>query len=90
MTMLDFKFRSSPAAENHKQIYWIEQLEDPTYFHGHAASIHVQITTPVPNGKPRVEKHVVGQLGIIHPTVNKAFELPFVVSALEMNLEFFL
>ena len=82
MAMLDYKFKSSPAAKTHKQLYWIEQLEDPTYFHGHAASVHIQMADG--------SEHVVGQLGIIHPSVNKAFELPFVVSALEMNLEIFL
>jgi phenylalanyl-tRNA synthetase beta chain len=81
MTMLDFAFRESPKAKTHHQIYWIEQLEDPTYFHGQAASIHVSM-----NGK----EQVVGQLGVLHPTVLKNFELSFVVSALEMNLEAFL
>lgn len=80
MAMLDYKFRS--AAQDHKQTYWIEQLEDPTYFHGHAASVHIQQADGT--------QHVVGQLGIIHPTVNKAFELPFVASAMEINLEIFL
>jgi phenylalanyl-tRNA synthetase beta chain len=81
MTMLDFTFRENPKAKTHHQVYWIEQLEDPTYFHGHAASIHVTI-----DGK----ESVVGQLGVLHPTVLKNFELPFVVSAVEMNLEVFL
>nr|KMM73241.1 phenylalanyl-tRNA synthetase beta chain [Coccidioides posadasii RMSCC 3488] len=40
--------------------YWIEELEDPTYFPGHAASIHVCI-----GGK----EHVIGTFGILHPTV---------------------
>jgi phenylalanyl-tRNA synthetase beta chain len=80
-TMLDFAFRESAKAKTHKQTYWIEQLEDATYFHGYAASIHVSV-----EGK----ETVVGTLGVLHPTVLKNFELPFVVSALEVNLEEFL
>ncbi|WEW55313.1 phenylalanine--tRNA ligase subunit beta [Emydomyces testavorans] len=61
--------------------YWIEELEDPTYFPGHAASIHVRI-----GGK----EHVIGAFGILHPTVLEKFELKYPVSTLEMNIEVFL
>ncbi|EER26269.1 phenylalanyl-tRNA synthetase beta chain, putative [Coccidioides posadasii C735 delta SOWgp] len=61
--------------------YWIEELEDPTYFPGHAASIHVCI-----GGK----EHVIGTFGILHPTVLEKFELKYPVSTLEMNIEVFL
>jgi phenylalanyl-tRNA synthetase beta chain len=56
-------------------------LSDPTYFPGHAASIHVRIA-----GK----KQVIGSFGILHPTVLEKFELKYPVSALEMNIEAFL
>ncbi|EEH20661.2 phenylalanine-tRNA ligase, beta subunit [Paracoccidioides brasiliensis Pb03] len=61
--------------------YWIEELEDPTYFPGHAASIHVRIY-----GKD----HVIGSFGILHPTVLENFELKYPVSTLEINIEAFL
>ncbi|PGH08359.1 phenylalanine-tRNA ligase, beta subunit [Blastomyces parvus] len=61
--------------------YWIEELEDPTYFTGHAASVHVSIS-----GKD----HVIGSFGILHPTVLEKFELKYPVSTLEINIEAFL
>ncbi|PGH17345.1 phenylalanine-tRNA ligase, beta subunit [Helicocarpus griseus UAMH5409] len=61
--------------------YWIEELEDPTYFPGHAASIHVRIS-----GKD----HVIGSFGILHPSVLEKFELKYPVSTLEINIETFL
>ncbi|PGH04847.1 phenylalanine-tRNA ligase, beta subunit [Polytolypa hystricis UAMH7299] len=61
--------------------YWIEELNDPTYFPGHAASIHVRLA-----GKDTV----IGQFGILHPTVLEKFDLKYPVSTLEMNVEVFL
>jgi phenylalanyl-tRNA synthetase beta chain len=54
---------------------------DPTFFPGHAASIHCIL-----DGKTSV----VGNFGVLHPTVLRNFELPMPVSALEINLEAFL
>jgi phenylalanyl-tRNA synthetase beta chain len=54
---------------------------DPTYFPGHAASIHLTI-----GGKD----HVIGAFGILHPTVLEKFELKYPVSTLEINIEVFL
>lgn len=54
---------------------------DPTYFHGHAASIHLRI-----GGKD----HVIGAFGILHPTVLEKYELKYPVSTLEINIESFL
>jgi len=54
---------------------------DPTYFAGHAASVNLRI-----EGK----QHVLGQIGILHPSVLKNFELNYPVTVLEMNLELFL
>jgi len=48
---------------------------------GHAASIHLNI-----EGK----HHIIGEFGILHPTVLKKYELPFVSSVVEINLEVFL
>ncbi|KAI9811389.1 MAG: phenylalanine--tRNA ligase subunit beta [Thelocarpon impressellum] len=61
--------------------YWIEEVDDPTFFPGHAAAIHV---------RARGEEAVVGAFGIMHPSVLEKFELRYPVSTLEMNLEVFL
>ncbi|RMD44380.1 hypothetical protein DV735_g685, partial [Chaetothyriales sp. CBS 134920] len=61
--------------------YWIEEVDDPTFFPGHAASIHVLIA-----GK----EHTIGLFGILHPTVLDKFDLKYPVSTLEINLEVFL
>ncbi|KAL8922816.1 MAG: hypothetical protein Q9208_004941 [Pyrenodesmia sp. 3 TL-2023] len=58
--------------------YWIAEVDDPTYFPGHAAAIHLRIA-----GK----EQVVGVFGILHPTVLEKFELKYPVSTLEMNIE---
>lgn len=61
--------------------YWIEEVDDATFFPGHAASIHVKV-----GGK----EHVIGVFGILHPTVLEKFELKYPVSTLEINIEVFL
>ncbi|EYE90388.1 phenylalanine--tRNA ligase subunit beta [Aspergillus ruber CBS 135680] len=68
------------TAANDSQ-YWIEELDDPTYFPGHAASIHLRI-----GGK----EHNIGTFGILHPTVLEKYELKYPVSTLELNIETFL
>ncbi|KKY21370.1 putative phenylalanyl-trna beta subunit [Phaeomoniella chlamydospora] len=61
--------------------YWIQEVDDKTFFPGHAASIHIGV------GR---NEYVVGVFGILHPTVLEKFELRYPVSTLEMNLEVFL
>lgn len=61
--------------------YWIEELDDSTFFPGHAASIHAMIA-----GKDVV----IGSFGILHPSVLEKFELKYPVSVLEFNVEVFL
>ena len=61
--------------------YWIEEVDSPTFYEGHAANIVLQIA-----GK----KAVIGQFGILHPTVLEKFELRYPVSTLEINIEIFL
>ncbi|THW70470.1 phenylalanyl-tRNA synthetase beta chain [Aureobasidium pullulans] len=68
---------SNPAVKG----YWIEEVDDPTFFAGHSAAIYVKI-----GDKPQR----VGTFGVMHPTVLKNFELPFPVSAMEIELEWFL
>ncbi|KAH8590001.1 hypothetical protein B0O99DRAFT_522272 [Bisporella sp. PMI_857] len=61
--------------------YWIEEIDEPTYLPGRAAAIYLRLA-----GK----KIRIGELGVLHPSVLKQFELPFVCSTLELNLEAFL
>ncbi|PBP28604.1 phenylalanyl-tRNA synthetase [Diplocarpon rosae] len=61
--------------------YWIEEIDAPTFFAGHAAAIYLRL-----NGK--TER--IGEFGILHPTVLEKFELRYPVSTLEINLEVFL
>jgi phenylalanyl-tRNA synthetase beta chain len=78
--------------------YWIEEIDEPTFFAGHAAAIYLRL-----NGKAAR----IGEFGILHPTVLEKFELRYVypplydkrlllnvirypVSTLEINLEVFL
>ncbi|MCJ1244197.1 phenylalanine--tRNA ligase subunit beta [Trapelia coarctata] len=46
--------------------YWIEEVDDPTFFEGHSATIHMKI-----GGKEKV----IGIFGILHPTVLDNYEL---------------
>lgn len=46
--------------------YWIEEIDEPTFFAGHAAAIYLRI-----NGKAVR----IGEFGILHPTVLDKFEL---------------
>lgn len=61
--------------------YWIEELNDPTFFPGHAASIHAKIAG---------NDVVIGSFGILHPTVLEKFELKYPVSVVEFNVDVFL
>jgi phenylalanyl-tRNA synthetase beta chain len=42
-------------------------VADATFFHGHSASIHAKL-----EGKDQI----VGEFGVLHPTVLKNYELP--------------
>ena len=57
-------------------------IADPTFFPGHAASIHLQL--------PTASSQVIGTFGILHPSVLDKFEIKYPVSTLEMNVEVFL
>ncbi|KAF7715168.1 Phenylalanine--tRNA ligase beta subunit [Penicillium ucsense] len=61
--------------------YYIKELDDPTYFPGHSASVHLRV-----GGKD----HMIGSFGILHPTVLGKYELKYPVSTLEINIEPFL
>jgi phenylalanyl-tRNA synthetase beta chain len=47
--------------------YWIEEIDEPTYLPGRAAAIYLRLA-----GK----KIRIGELGVLHPSVLKQFELP--------------
>ncbi|KAL8714193.1 MAG: hypothetical protein Q9220_001922 [cf. Caloplaca sp. 1 TL-2023] len=85
MLMLKSAFVTSEEGLNargaEEVAYWIDEVDDPTFFPGHAAAIHVRI-----DGK----EQVIGVFGILHPTVLEKFELKYPVSTLEMNIEVFL
>lgn len=61
--------------------YWIEEVDDATFYEGYAADIVLQV-----KGK----QAVIGKLGILHPTVLEKFKLKYPVSVVEFNVEVFL
>ncbi|KAL2848634.1 hypothetical protein BJX68DRAFT_238344 [Aspergillus pseudodeflectus] len=85
MSMLKSAFLTGEEGLENPQVndshYWIEELDDPTYFPGHAASVHVRI-----GGKDVI----IGSFGILHPTVLENYEMKYPVSTLEINIEAFL
>ncbi|TGO30489.1 hypothetical protein BPAE_0005g00850 [Botrytis paeoniae] len=74
----DFAIKENPTKPDG---YWIEEIDEPTFFAGHAAAIYLRL------GGKEVR---VGEFGILHPTVLDKFELRYPVSTLEINLEVFL
>jgi phenylalanyl-tRNA synthetase beta chain len=49
-----------------KDGYWIEEIDEPTFFAGHAAAIFLRLN----------DKEVrIGEFGILHPDVLEKFEL---------------
>ncbi|KAE9379050.1 phenylalanyl-tRNA synthetase [Stipitochalara longipes BDJ] len=75
---IDYEVREDPSKPDG---YWIEEIDEPTFFSGHAAAIYLRL-----NGK----QVRIGEFGILHPTVLDKFELRYPVSTLEINLEVFL
>lgn len=60
---IDFKVTENPSKPDG---YWIEEIDEPTWFHGHAAAIYLRL-----GGKTEQ----VGQFGILHPSVLEAFDI---------------
>lgn len=75
---IDFKVTENPAKPDG---YWIEEIDEPTFFQGHGAAIYVRL-----DGK----EQRIGEFGILHPTVLEKFDIKYPVSTLEINLEVFL
>ena len=86
MLMLKSAFITSEEGLQGKEAketaYWIDEVDDPTFFEGHAAAIYLHT-----GGKPAQR---IGVFGILHPTVLEKYELKYPVSTLEMNVEVFL
>ncbi|KFA63512.1 hypothetical protein S40285_00368 [Stachybotrys chlorohalonatus IBT 40285] len=74
----DFQVAQDPTKPDG---YWIEELDEDTFFAGHAASVYLRL-----DGK----EQRIGEFGILHPTVLEKFDLRYPVSTLEINLEVFL
>ncbi|KAH6668015.1 hypothetical protein B0J14DRAFT_519434 [Halenospora varia] len=75
---LDYEVREDHVKQDG---YWIEEIDEETFFKGHAAAIYLRL-----DGK----QVRIGEFGILHPTVLEKFELRYPVSTLEINLEVFL
>jgi len=63
---MDYEVREDPSKPDG---YWIEEIDEPTFFSGHAAAIYLRL-----NGK----QVRIGEFGILHPTVLDKFELRYV------------
>ena len=66
-----------PKSNSRRLRYKLEDSEDASLFPGRRANVIV-------------EGEHVGVVGVIHPDVSVSFEIPFAVSALELNVEPFL
>lgn len=75
---LDYTVTQNPTKPDG---YWIEEIDEATFFAGHAAAIYLRV-----GGK----EARIGEFGILHPTVLEKFELKYPVSTVEINLEVFL
>jgi phenylalanyl-tRNA synthetase beta chain len=70
---MDYEVREDPSKPDG---YWIEEIDEPTFFSGHAAAIYLRL-----NGK----QVRIGEFGILHPTVLDKFELRHVLSSALSN-----
>ena len=60
--------------------YWIEELNDDTFFPGHAAAVFLRL-----GGKERR----IGEFGILHPSVLEKFDLRYVESPFSLSQEIY-
>jgi len=73
---LDFEVAQDHGKEDG---YWIEEIDEETFFQGHAAAIWLRL-----NGKAVR----IGEFGILHPSVLEKFELRFVALSFYLPLLF--
>ena len=71
---VDFEVRQNPAKPDG---YWIEELNEDTFFAGHAAAVHLRL-----GGQERR----IGEFGILHPTVLEKFDIRYVSLAPLMTI----
>lgn len=64
----DFKVKENPGKRDG---YWIEELNEDTFFPGHAAAVYLRL-----GGK----EQRIGEFGILHPTVLEKFDIRYVHS----------
>jgi phenylalanyl-tRNA synthetase beta chain len=71
LLMLRTTFLTSDEAKSGKQDgYWLEEINDPMFFSGRAAAVHLRI-----GGK----QQRIGELGVLHPEVLDHFNLKYVI-----------
>lgn len=70
----DFEVTENPSKPDG---YWIEELNEDTFFHGHAAAVYLRL-----NGK----EARIGEFGILHPTVLDKFDLRYESTSAFVNL----
>ncbi|KAI9228931.1 MAG: beta subunit of phenylalanyl-tRNA synthetase [Piptocephalis tieghemiana] len=70
------------AQDTSSEGYYILESEDPTYFPGRSATIHLRSASG--------SSQKIGSFGILHPTVLDHFSLDYPCSVFEFNLEPFL
>jgi phenylalanyl-tRNA synthetase beta chain len=62
---LEYEVRQEPTRPDG---YWIEEIDEPTFFPGHAAAIYLRLSGKTVR---------IGEFGVLHPTVLEKFELRY-------------
>ncbi|KAI8069436.1 beta subunit of phenylalanyl-tRNA synthetase [Gongronella butleri] len=76
---------TSITKDDKKQLgYWIQHSDNPTFFPGRSADIHLRYFDQDAN---ETKEAIIGAFGVLHPTVLANFEIPYPTTALEFNLE---
>lgn len=83
MLRVPFLGEADKSSKDNSRGYWIEPSESATFFPGRGANVYFR-------SKDGEKAEIIGDLGIIHPEVMHKFEIPYVGSSLELNLEVFL
>uniref|UniRef100_A0A1A9WY64 Phenylalanine--tRNA ligase beta subunit n=1 Tax=Glossina brevipalpis TaxID=37001 RepID=A0A1A9WY64_9MUSC len=74
MQLLEVPWKSSNNTTSTTTGYWLQAIDDETYFPGRCASI-------------MYNNVAIGKIGVLHPTVLQAFELTTPCSVMEFNIE---
>jgi phenylalanyl-tRNA synthetase beta chain len=73
-----------------KGTYLLRNAEDATFLAGRQAEVVVRVKPQAGSKLDDGVELVVGNLGVLHPEVMANYEIPFVVSAMEVNIQPFL